>query len=95
TELAKSKKENPKWDIAILRRENRDSSRLFQYKIANLIYYPEIKLSDIQDSLLFQRYERETKYKEITVRDKEGLFTYKPMKENTYFKRGDLFSDTK
>lgn len=95
TELAKSKKESPTWDIAILRRENPDSSRLFQYKIANLIYYPEIRLTDTQDSLLFQRFEREKKYKEIIIRDKQGLFTYKPMKENTYFKRGDLFSDTK
>lgn len=94
-ELAKSKKESPTWDITILRRDNPDTSRLFQYKIANLIYYPETKLTDTQDSLLFKKFDRETKIKEIIIRDKQGLFTYKPMKENTYFKRGDVFSDNK
>jgi outer membrane protein insertion porin family len=95
TEIAKSKQEHPTWDVTILRRENIDSSRLHQYKIANLIYYPETKITDLPDSLITDKSFHETKKQEIILRDKKGTFTYRPLKEDTYFRRGDLFSDDK
>ncbi|TAG13141.1 MAG: hypothetical protein EAZ41_02800, partial [Sphingobacteriia bacterium] len=60
-EIAKAKKLNPKWGISIQQRPILDSSRLFQFHIGNLYYYPETKLSDLPDSLIQDKNFKETK----------------------------------
>ncbi len=94
-ELAKARNENPKWDVTIMRRPLTDSSRLQQYKIGSLYYYPETKITDIPDSLLTRHDFKEDIQRGAIVRYKKGLFNYKPLREYTYFKRGDIYNEEK
>lgn len=95
SEAARSKKENPNWDIAIRQREVEDSSRLYQYHIGNLYYYPETKITDVPDSLMRNQSFTEKRNNETIMRYKKGLFNYRPLKEDTYFKRGDIYNEDK
>lgn len=94
-EIAKAKKLNPKWGISIQQRPVLDSSKIFQFYIGNLYYYPETKLSDLPDSLIKDKSFSESIHGAATIRYKKGLFNYKPMKEDTYLKKGDLYNEEK
>jgi len=93
SEVAKAKRENPNWDIAIRQRNITDSSRLRKYYIGNLYYYPETKITDVPDSLMRDRSFLEQRNNETVMRYKKGLFNYRPLKEDTYFKKGDLYNE--
>ncbi len=93
SEIAKAKKENPNWDITIKQRELEDSTRLIKYHIGNLHYYPETKISDVPDSLLKDKSFLEKKIPNGTIRYKKGLFNYRPLKEDTYFSKGDIYNE--
>lgn len=95
SEVAKAKKENPNWDIAIRQREVEDSSRLFKYHIGNLYYYPETKITDVPDSLMTDKSFLEKKSESTFMRYKKGLFNFRPLKEDTYFKKGDVYNEEK
>jgi outer membrane protein insertion porin family len=91
--IERSKKENPNWDITIKRKDLKDSSRLYQYKVGNLFYYPETKITESPDSLLLDHGFKQFKQDEAVMNYKEGKFIYKPLKEYTYFKKGDLYNE--
>ncbi|MEI6266039.1 MAG: hypothetical protein WCP74_13135, partial [Sphingobacteriia bacterium] len=91
--IEKSKKENPNWDVTIKRRDLKDSSRLFQYKVGNLYYYPETKITESADSVVLDHSFQQFKQDEAVMNYKEGKFIYKPLKEYTYFKKGDLYNE--
>ncbi len=95
SEVAKAKKENPNWDVAIRQREVEDSSRLFKYHIGNLYYYPETKITDVPDSLMTDKTFYEKKSESTFMRYKKGLFNFRPLKEVTYFKKGDVYNEEK
>ncbi len=96
-EAAKHRKENPTWDITVLKRPIHDSSILRQYYIANNYYYPETKLSDISDSLIAQKGRGflEIRRKEGIMRYKKGLFNYRPLREHTELRRGELYNESR
>lgn len=91
--IEKSKKENPNWDVTIKRKDLKDSSRLFQYKVGNLYYYPETKITESPDSLMLDHSFQQFRQDEAVMYYKEGKFIYKPLKEYTYFKKGDLYNE--
>jgi len=95
SEIAKAKKENPNWDIAIRQREVEDSARLYKYHIGNLYYYPETKITDVPDSLMTDKTFLEKKSESTFMRYKKGLFNFRPLKEDTYFKKGDVYNEEK
>ncbi len=95
SEVAKAKKENPNWDITIRQREVEDSSRLYKYHIGDLYYYPETKITDVPDSLILDKSFLEKRNNESIMRYKKGLFNFRPLKEDTYFKKGDIYSEDK
>lgn len=95
SEVAKAKKENPNWDIAIRQREVEDSSRILKYHIGNLYYYPETKITDVPDSLITDKTFFEKKSESTFMRYKKGLFSFRPLKEDTYFKKGDVYNEEK
>ena len=95
SEVAKAKKENPNWDIAIRQREVEDSSRILKYHIGNLYYYPETKITDVPDSLITDKSFFEKKSESTFMRYKKGLFSFRPLKEDTYFKKGDVYNEEK
>lgn len=93
--IAKSKYDNPKWDITISRRISTDSNRINQYKVGRLYYFPETKITDLPDSLLLNKKLKEYKEGAAIVKYTKGLFKYSPLKENTFFKSGDLYNEEK
>lgn len=95
SEIAKTKRANPKWDISFQQRPVLDSTRIKQFYIGNMYYYPETKITDSPDSLM-----RDTSFIEVdkrsgVMRYKKGLFNYRPMRDLTYFKRGELYNEDK
>lgn len=92
-EAEKIRRENPTWDIEILKRPTFDSSRLTQYHIGKIYYYPETKLTDQIDSLPNQTGFTEEVHKAAILRYKKGLFNYRPLREHTYLKPGELYDE--
>lgn len=93
-DAAKKRNENPSWDINITTTRNlTDSTGLNQFSFGNIYYYPETKLYDIPDSV-----RRSTDFIVDTFRSgimkyKQGIFRFRPMREHTYFKRGDKYNE--
>ena len=92
-EAAQNRKTNPTWNIAVLKKPGSDSSKLVQYHIGKLYYYPETKITDITDSLPKQKNFLEFKRDELVMRYKKGQFKYNPLQEHTYLHRGDLYNE--
>ncbi|TAF53906.1 MAG: hypothetical protein EAZ62_04105, partial [Sphingobacteriia bacterium] len=92
---AARKKQNPAWDITIKSRTGLDSNRTFPYYIGNLIYYPETKLSDVPENLMRDSSLKTWRQGERIMRYREGKFILKPMRNETYFKKGDLYNEEK
>jgi outer membrane protein insertion porin family len=99
-EAARSRRVDPKWDVAILKRPTYDSNKLVQYHIGKLYYYPETRLADMPDSLVnlsdsalalkgFQQLRR----RDMIMRYRKDLFNYKVMREHTYIRRGEMYNE--
>jgi outer membrane protein insertion porin family len=93
-DAARLRKENPTWDIDVLKRPTFDSSKLYQYHIGRVYYYPETKLTDIVDSLPDQKGFLELNRRNLTMRYKKGLFNYRVLREHTYLRNGDLYKES-
>jgi len=93
-DAAKKRNENPNWSITITTTRNlTDTTGLKQFSFGNIYYYPETNLYDIPDSV-----KRRTDFKVDTFRSgimkyKQGQFRFRPMREHTYFKRGDKYNE--
>lgn len=90
---ARKRSLNPTWDVMIKKRTTYDSSKLIQYSVGNIYYYPETKLTDITDSLMFDKRFSEKKYGTSWMRYKEGKFKYNPLKEHTYITHGEKYNE--
>lgn len=93
-DAARLRKENPTWDIDVVKRPTFDSSKLYQYHIGRVYYYPETKLTDIPDSLPNQKDFLELNRRNLTMRYKRGLFNYRVLREHTYLRNGDLYKES-
>ena len=91
--IAKKRQENPSWDISIKKRTTYDSSKLIQYAVGNIYYYPETKLSDVTDSLQIDQSLKEDTYGNVMMRYKDGKFKYSPLREHTFFTHGELYNE--
>ena len=92
-EADRNRRINPTWDIAIQKKPTADSSKLIQYHIGKLYYYPETKITDITDSLPSQKGFLEFNRNELVMRYKKGLFKYNPLRDHTYVNRGELYNE--
>ena len=92
-ESAKKRQLNPTWNISINKRPTYDSSKLVQYAIGNIYYYPETSLTDITDSLINKTDLKEEKFSGVFLRSKEQKFKYKPLKEHTFFSKGNFYNE--
>lgn len=93
-EAARIRRENPTWDIKIFKRPTYDPSRLTQYHIGRLYYYPETKITDILDSIPRQTGFKELTRRSLTMRYRKGLFNYRPLREHTFLHNGDLYNES-
>jgi outer membrane protein insertion porin family len=92
-DAARLRRENPTWDITVLKRPTFDSSKLTQYHIGRMYYYPETKMTDITDSLKDAPGFLELNRRNLTMRYKKGLFNYRVLREHTYLRNGDLYNE--
>lgn len=92
-DAARTRRENPTWDITVRKRPTFDSSRLTQYHIGRLYYYPETRITDITDSIASQTGFIEVNHRNLTMRYKKGLFNYRPLREHTFLRNGDLYNE--
>ncbi|MFY7652238.1 MAG: BamA/TamA family outer membrane protein [Chitinophagaceae bacterium] len=92
-DITKNRNINPNWDVQIQQKPITDSSKLIQYKIGHIYYFPEYNgydaLTDVvkDSSLLVQ------KTGNSTIKHKENKFKITPLKEHTYIKRGELYNE--
>jgi outer membrane protein insertion porin family len=93
-DAAKRRRENPTWDIEVSKRPTFDSSKLIQYHIGRMYYYPETKLSDFVDSLPGDTTFLQLERRNLTMRYKKGLFNYRVLREHTYMRNGDLYNES-
>ncbi len=91
---ARKRLENPNWDIYLKKRPTYDSSKLIQYSIGNIYFYPETKLSDVSDSLPFDKSFLEEQIGNVWMRYKQGKFHYSPLKEHTFFAHGEIYNES-
>ncbi len=92
-DAAKLRRENPSWDIRVFSRPV-NPSRLLQFHIGKTYYYPETKITDILDSLPDQKGFQELVRKSATLRYKKGLFNYRPLRDHTFLRNGDLYNES-
>jgi len=92
-DAAKVRRENPTWDITIFKRPTFDSSKLVQYHIGHVYYYPETRITDITDSVSTQKDFKELNRRNLTMRYRKGIFNYRPLREHTYLRNGDLYDE--
>ncbi len=90
---AKKRKLNPTWSVNIKKRALIDTSKLLQYTVANIYYYPETKITDITDSMTSAKGFIEEKHDDTYMRYKEGKFVYAPLKDHTYPSKGEKFDE--
>ena len=90
-----SREKSSSWPVAMERRINIDSSAIIPYKIGKIYYYPETRITDFTDSLPFSKNFTETIRKNSVMRYQKGLFVDKPLRENTFINRGDLYNEKK
>ncbi len=94
-DAAVARMKNPTWQISILKREASDSSKLEQYHIGRVYFYPETRITDITDSIPFQNDFKELNYPNTTQRFRKGMFTIRPLREHAFLLRGDLYDEGK
>lgn len=93
-DAAKKRNENPTWDIMITTtRVLTDSTGLKQVSFGNIYYYPETNLYDIPDSVKKRTDFIVDTFRSGIMKYKQGIFRFRPMREHTYFKRGDKYNE--
>lgn len=94
-EATLNKTENPKWDISFYEKDTEDSSKFSKYHINKTFFYPETKATDITDSLMESRQLNETIRKDLVLKDTQGKFRLRPMRDNIYLRKDSLYNESK
>jgi hypothetical protein len=94
-EAAKSKKENPKWDVSFREKPPKDSSTFNQFKIGTTYFYTETKAIDVPDSLMKSNQFNFTVKKDLVIKDHEGKYLIRPLRDNIYLRKDSLYNETK
>ncbi|NCI46121.1 translocation and assembly module lipoprotein TamL [Sediminibacterium soli] len=92
-EAARNRRIDPKWDITVMRKASADTNKLVQYYVGKTYFYPESKLAESPDSLIKRRDFRESTRRGIVMRYKQGKFHYRPLREHSYLRTGDLYNE--
>ena len=106
-EAAKNKQENPNWHITIMQKRVTDTSKVKQYYVGNLYYYPDVKnvyynadflmaRKDFKEvtPLLSRRDFKELSSKGGVMRFDEYKFKFRPLREHSFLQRGSLYDES-
>ena len=90
----RDKNENLKWKIEIALREGRDSLAMHQFHVGKIFYYPGLKNAYYNPDTIIQRKDFMTyTHKESTVYYTDEKFFFRPLREHTYLRNGDLYNE--
>ncbi|MBW0177842.1 BamA/TamA family outer membrane protein [Sediminibacterium sp.] len=89
----KRRKENPTWDINLTHRPIFDSSKLLQFSMGHIYYYPETGIADIPDSVIRRKDFKTDSFRAGIMKYNKGLFRFRPLREHTYLSRGDKYNE--
>ncbi len=90
----KKRKENPGWKISIWERPGKDSTATQQFYVGKLYYYPDLKDSyNNVDSIYKRKDFSNITHKEMTLFYTEDKFRFRPLREHTYLRNGDLYNE--
>ncbi len=93
-EAEKNKRENPKWDITILKKFTQDSAYNKQFHVAKIYYYPDLKTINYNaDSLIQNTLPITIKYRYGALKASEDKFKLRPLREHTYLRSGKLYNE--
>ena len=90
----KRNKENTSWDITIAERPGKDSLALQQFYVGKVNYYPDLKNAYYNPATTIKRTDFMTyTHKEATVFYNENKYFFRPMREHTYLRNGELYNE--
>jgi hypothetical protein len=94
-EAEKKRKEKPEWDITIKQRIIKDSTVLNKFYINNIYYYPETKITDTPDSLIYKSWHHvlHNRKGDLSLRDYNGKFKLRPLREHTFLRKDSLYNE--
>ncbi len=93
-EAAKNKQQNPNWHITIMQKRVTDTTKVKQYYVGNLYYYPDVKnVYYNADYLIARKDYKEFKYPTGTMRFDEYKFKYRPLRDHSFLQRGSLYDE--
>jgi len=93
SQAAKRRKENPTWDVNLTHRSILDSSKLRQFSMGYIYYYPEAGIADIPDSLIRRKDFKTDSFRNGIMKYNKGMFRFRPLREHTYLSRGDIYNE--
>ena len=92
---AKERIADPTWSFTMMQKKVTDTSKVKQYYIGNLYYYPDVKnIYYNADTLINKKYITELVYKTGTMRYDEYKFKFRPLKDHSFLQRGSLYNET-
>lgn len=94
-EAEKKRRENPTWKITIKQRGLEDTSRLNKFFIRKVFFYPDIKMADIPDSLIYKNWPNtlHNKKGDLIVNYNKYLFKLRPLREHSFIRGGQLYNE--
>ncbi len=93
-DYAKSKKENPKWDITIKERKDTTGESGRQYFMGHIYYYPQAGNFDLTDSVITKPWLHNHKYGNYSLKFDSHIIKLSPLKNHTYLQNGQLYNET-
>ena len=89
------KKENPRWNITIGSRQGRDSLSFHQFHVGKVFYYPDLKNAYYNPEATIARQDfMSYSHKEATVFYSNEKYYFRPLREHTYLRNGDLYNES-
>lgn len=93
-EAAKNRQQDPNWHVTIMQKKVTDTTKVKQYYVGNLYYYPDVKnVYYNADSLIARKNYKELTYRSGKMRFDEYKFKFRPLREHNYLQRGSLYDE--
>jgi outer membrane protein insertion porin family len=93
TEATQRRQANPTIDVAMRLRNSNDANAFTKYYVGSITYYPEAAITDVPDSLMLTKFPLEEKQREYTLKQKQGIIKFKPLREHTYMREGRVYDE--
>jgi len=93
-DYAKSKKENPKWNITIKQREDTTSKTSKRFYIGQIYYYPQAGGLDLIDSTIAKPWLHDHAFGNHSIRYDKRIIKLNTLKQFTFLKNGEPYNQT-